>query len=54
MTANLKAPIIVNWDSRVATQAIALNEDYDFRCPVLDDDTREKMKSRSVASEKAN
>jgi flagellar assembly factor FliW len=54
MTANLRAPIVVNWSSRVATQAIALNEDYDFRYPVLDDNTREKMKAQSLAAEKAN
>jgi flagellar assembly factor FliW len=54
MTANLRAPIVINWASRVATQAITLNEDYDFRYPVLDDETRDKMKSQSVAAEKEN
>jgi flagellar assembly factor FliW len=58
MTANLRAPIVVNWSSRVATQAIAMNEDYDFRYPVLDEETREKMRlqssSQSMPAEKAN
>ncbi|MDR0616395.1 MAG: flagellar assembly protein FliW [Synergistaceae bacterium] len=51
MTANLRAPILVNWGSRVATQAIALNEDYDFRFPVLDAAARESMKAKSPAAE---
>lgn len=57
MTANLRAPILVNWASRIATQAIAMNEDYDFRYPVLDEAARESMKLKSAAaetSEKAN
>jgi flagellar assembly factor FliW len=54
MTANLRAPIVVNWASRVAAQAIALNEDYDFRYAVLDEETREKMREQSMTAEKAN
>lgn len=56
MTANLRAPILVNRSTRIATQAIALNEDYDFRYPVLDEETREKIKEQSLnaASEKVN
>ena len=49
MTANLRAPILVNWASRVATQAIAMNEDYDFRHPILDEAARESMKSKAAA-----
>jgi flagellar assembly factor FliW len=47
MTANLRAPILVNMATRTATQAIALNEDYDFRHMVLDEETRENMRSQA-------
>lgn len=50
MTANLRAPILVNMGTRTATQAIALNEDYDFRYTVLDDSTRENMRARAMAT----
>lgn len=50
MTANLRAPILVNMASKVATQAIALNEDYDFRYTVLDEPTRESMKAQAMAA----
>jgi flagellar assembly factor FliW len=53
MTANLRAPILVNWASRVATQAIAMNEDYDFRYPILDGAARENMKAKAAAAEAA-
>lgn len=53
MTANLKAPIVVNRASRLAMQAIALNEEYDFRCPVLDEGTRERIREQALAAEKA-
>lgn len=53
MTANLRAPILVNRASRIATQAIALNEDYDFRYSVLDDKTKEAMQAQAAVSEKA-
>lgn len=54
MTANLRAPILVNMGSRTATQAIALNEDYDFRHMVLDDRTRENMRAHAMATEKVD
>ena len=56
MTANLRAPIIVNMATKIATQAIALNEDYDFRHPVLDEETKEKIKEQSLnaAAEKVD
>lgn len=54
MTANLRAPILVNMGSRTATQAIALNEDYDFRHMVLDDRTRENMRAHAMAAEKVD
>lgn len=50
MTANLRAPILVNMKNRTATQAIALNEDYDFRCTVLDEGTRENMRAHAMAT----
>ena len=53
MTANLRAPIVVNMEQRMAMQAISLNEDYDFRYPVLDDATREKIKEQASAAQKA-
>jgi flagellar assembly factor FliW len=53
MTANLKAPIVVNRAGRVAVQTIALNEDYDFRHPVLDEDMREKLREQAMLSQKA-
>lgn len=53
MTANLKAPIVVNRAARLAMQAIAMNEEYDFRRPVLAEDMREKIRERAFAAGKA-
>ncbi|MDR1581116.1 MAG: flagellar assembly protein FliW [Synergistaceae bacterium] len=53
MTANLKAPIVVNKAGRLAMQTIALNDDYDFRYPVLEDSTRDSMREQAMASESA-
>ncbi|MDR1916702.1 MAG: flagellar assembly protein FliW [Synergistaceae bacterium] len=53
MTANLKAPIVVNRAKRTAMQTIALNEDYDFRYPVLEDAIRERIREQAATSEKA-
>ena len=53
MTANLKAPIVVNRVNRVAMQTIALNDDYDFRCLVLDDEMRERMREQASAAREA-
>jgi flagellar assembly factor FliW len=50
MTANLKAPIVVNRANRIAMQTIALNDDYDFRCPVLEEGMRERMREQSMAA----
>lgn len=50
MTANLRAPILVNMATRTATQAIALNEDYEFRATVLDEQTRENMRAHAMAA----
>jgi flagellar assembly factor FliW len=51
MTANLRSPIVINRQSRVAVQSIALNEEYDFRYRVLEEDIREKMREQAVSSE---
>ena len=53
MTANLRSPIVINRQSRVAVQSIALNEEYDFRYRVLEEDIREKMREQAVSSEEA-
>jgi len=53
MTANLKAPIVASRSSRLAVQAIALNEEYGFRCPVLDEGMRERIREQALAAEKA-
>jgi flagellar assembly factor FliW len=54
MTANLKAPIVVNRTRRVAMQTIALNDDYDFRFPVLEDGARASMRERALAARSAS
>jgi flagellar assembly factor FliW len=53
MTANLRSPIVINRASRVAVQTIALNEEYDFRYRVLEEDIRERMREQAVSSEEA-
>ena len=45
MTANLRAPIIINLKTHKAVQVIALNEEYPIRHVVLPEDVREKMKA---------
>ena len=45
MTANLRAPILVNLKTHKAVQVIALNEDYPIRHIVFPEDVREKMKA---------
>ena len=44
MTANLRAPIIINLKTHKAVQVIALNEEYPIRYVVFPEDVREKMK----------
>ena len=44
MTANLRAPILVNLKSRRAVQVIVLNEEYPIRHVVFPEDVREAMK----------
>jgi flagellar assembly factor FliW len=52
MTANLKAPIVVNRANRIAIQTIALNDDYDFRYPVIEKEIRDRMREQAAASAK--
>lgn len=47
MTANLRAPILINIKTRKAVQVIALNEEYPIRHIVFPEDVREKMKAAS-------
>jgi flagellar assembly factor FliW len=54
MTANLKAPIVVNKGNRVAMQTIALNDDYDFRYPVLEEGMRNRMREQAMAAKGAS
>lgn len=49
MTANLRAPILVNLKSRKAVQVIALNEEYPIRHVVFPEDVREAMKIAALA-----
>ena len=45
MTANLRAPILINLKTHKAVQVIALNEEYPIRYVVFPEDVREKMKA---------
>lgn len=45
MTANLRAPILINIKTHKAVQVIALNEEYPIRHIVFPEDVREKMKA---------
>ena len=47
MTANLRAPILINLRTHKAVQVIALNEEYPIKHMIFPDDVREKMKSKS-------
>jgi flagellar assembly factor FliW len=49
MTANLRAPIVINHKKRIACQVIAENEEYDVRAPVLSDTMRETMRMKAAA-----
>jgi flagellar assembly factor FliW len=50
MTANLRAPILVNMKSRKAVQVIALNEEYPIHHVVFPENVRESMKSEAIKS----
>lgn len=45
MTANLRAPILINLKTHKAVQVIALNEEYPIRHIVFPEDVREKMRA---------
>ena len=47
MTANLRAPILINIKTHKAVQVIALNEEYPIRHVVFPEDVRVKMKASS-------
>ena len=49
MTANLRAPILVNLKSRKAVQVIVLNEEYPIRHAVFPEDVKEAMKIAHLA-----
>jgi flagellar assembly factor FliW len=53
MTANLRAPILVNLRSRKAVQVIALNEEYSVRHTVFPENVREAMKIAALAEKEA-
>ena len=48
MTANLRAPILINLKTHKAVQVIALNEEYPVRHIVFSDEVREKMKASAT------
>ncbi|MBQ6113366.1 MAG: flagellar assembly protein FliW [Synergistaceae bacterium] len=48
MTANLRAPILINLKTHKAVQVIALNGDYPIRHMVFPEDVREKMKASAM------
>ena len=49
MTANLRAPILINLRTHKAVQVIALNEEYPIKHLIFPDDVREKMKAKGGA-----
>ena len=48
MTANLRAPILINLKSHKAVQVIALNEEYPVRHVVFSEDVREKLRQEAM------
>ena len=48
MTANLRAPILINLKSHKAVQVIALNEEYPVRHMVFSEDVQEKIKQEAM------
>ena len=53
MTANLRAPILVNLKNRRAVQVIVLNEEYPIRHVVFPEDVRDAMKTAHLAEAEA-
>lgn len=52
MTANLRAPILVNLKTHKAVQVIALNEEYPIKHMIFPEDVRAKMKANSEGGSK--
>lgn len=50
MTANLRAPLVINRKKRIASQVITENEEYGVRAFVLSDEMRENMSQKAAAS----
>ena len=48
MTANLRAPILINLKSHKAVQVIALNEEYPVRHTVFSEEVREKLRQEAM------
>lgn len=48
MTANLRAPILINLKTHKAVQVIALNEEYPVRYTVFSEEVRAKMKASAI------
>ena len=51
MTANLRAPILINLKTHKAVQVIALNEEYPIRHVIFPEDVREKMKASAQSAQ---
>ena len=51
MTANLRAPLVLNHVKRLGTQVFASNEEYGVRHPVFDPEARRRMQARSADSD---
>ncbi|NCC62684.1 MAG: flagellar assembly protein FliW [Verrucomicrobiae bacterium] len=49
MTANLRAPLVINHKKRIGRQIITENEEYELRVPVLSDIMRESMRKKAAA-----
>ena len=53
MTANLRAPIVLNHVKRIGKQIIALNEDYPLKAEDLPEPMRNALKAKAEISEDA-
>ena len=53
MTANLRAPIVLNHVKRIGKQIISLNEDYPLKANVLPEPVRNALKAKAEKSEGA-
>ena len=49
MTANLRAPVLVNLRNRRAVQVIVLNEEYSIHHTVFPENVRDAMKTAAIA-----